>query len=109
MVSSTPGGIEIGVRPSLDGRVVDAENCRRPCAGAASAGTRNEGSVMTADGERMVAAALVLLGASMFARENGVTRRLMAVYCGLASRRNSCFVREARKLPAVAYIIRSNR
>lgn len=75
MVSSTPGGIEIGVRPSLDGRVVDAENCRRPCAGATSAGTRNEGSVMTDDGDRIVAAALVLLGASMFARKVGQTQR----------------------------------
>lgn len=66
--SSTPGGIEIGVRPSFDDRVAVAENCRRPCcAGAASAGTRNEGNVMTEDGESIVAVALVLLGASILA------------------------------------------
>lgn len=63
-VTSTPGGTEIGVRPSLDCCDVDAENGRRAgVAGAlASAGTRKEGSVII-DEEQM--AALVLLGASM--------------------------------------------
>lgn len=65
MASSTPGGIEIGVRPSLDGREVVAENGRRASAGAASAGTRKEGMVTTDDEGNIAAAALVLLGASM--------------------------------------------
>lgn len=65
-VTSTPGGTEIGVRPSLDCCDVDAENDRRACvAGAlASAGTRKDGSVIIGE-EQM--AALVLLGASMVA------------------------------------------
>lgn len=92
MVSSTPGGIEIGVRPSLDGRAADAENCRRPCAaGATSAGTRNEGSVMTDAGERMVAAALVLqLGTSMFARGDGEARRPKSLFFASIAHRTWC-------------------
>lgn len=64
MVSSTPGGIDMGVRPSLDGLDADAENCRRAAgAGAAlwKAGTRKEGSDITDEGE----IALALLGASI--------------------------------------------
>lgn len=57
IVSSTPGGIEIGVRPSLDCCDVDAEKCRRAgvVGGAlelallASAGTRKEGSVIVGE------------------------------------------------------------
>lgn len=64
MLSSTPGGMEIGVRPSFDGLEVDAENCRR-AAGAGTqfwkAGTRKEGNVTTDEG----AMALALLGASI--------------------------------------------
>lgn len=67
MVSSTPGGIDIGVRPSLDGLEVDAENWRR-AAGVAvgaellwKAGTRKEGSVITDEGD----IALALAGASI--------------------------------------------
>lgn len=66
--------------------MVDAENCRRPCAGATSAGTRNEGSVMTDDGDRIVAAALVLLGASMFARDVGQMERLYSLFAQLGKR-----------------------
>lgn len=64
IVSSTPGGIVIGVRPSLDCCGADAENARRAgvAAALASAGTRNDGSVII-EGER--AAARALLGASM--------------------------------------------
>lgn len=64
MVSSTPGGMEIGVRPSFDGLEVDAENCRRAAGAGAqfwNAGTRKEGSVTTDEG----AMALALLGASI--------------------------------------------
>lgn len=69
MVSSTPGGIDIGVRPSLDGFDVDAENCRRAAGAAAAgaelwkAGTRKEGRVITDEGD----SALALLGASIVA------------------------------------------
>lgn len=64
MVSSTPGGIEIGVRPSFEGLAVDAENCRRAAGAGAQfwkAGTRKEGSVTTDEGAK----ALALLGASI--------------------------------------------
>lgn len=67
IVSSTPGGIEIGVRPSLDCCDVDAEKCRRAgvAGGAlASAGTRKQGIVMVGEAPR-AAAALALLGPSM--------------------------------------------
>lgn len=42
MDSSTPGGIEIGVRPSFEGRFVVVEKCR--CADVCHAGNRNPGS-----------------------------------------------------------------
>lgn len=64
MVSSTPGGIEIGVRPSFEGLEVDAENCRRAAGAGAQfwkAGTRKEGNVTTDEGAK----ALALLGASI--------------------------------------------
>lgn len=64
MLSSTPGGMEIGVRPSFEGLAVDAENCRRAAGAGAQfwkAGTRKEGSVTTDEG----ATALALLGASI--------------------------------------------
>jgi hypothetical protein len=64
MVSSTPGGIEIGVRPSFEGLGVDAENCRRAAGAGAQfwkAGTRKEGNVTTDEGAK----ALALLGASI--------------------------------------------
>lgn len=64
MVSSTPGGMEIGVRPSFDGLEVDAENCRRAAGAGAQfwkAGTRKEGNVTMDEG----AMALALLGASI--------------------------------------------
>lgn len=106
-VTSTPGGIEIGVRPSLDGRPVDAENCRRPCAGATSAGTRNEGSVMTVEGEKSMAAALVLLGASMFAREDGETRaREASIHHGFGNRHD--VFEKVEKLPTADYISSSS-
>lgn len=64
ILSSTPGGMEIGVRPSFEGLAVDAENCRRAAGAGAQfwkAGTRKEGSVTTNEG----ATALALLGASI--------------------------------------------
>lgn len=64
IVSSTPGGIEIGVRPSFEGLEVDAENCRRAAGAAAQfwkAGTRKEGNVTMDEG----AIALALVGASI--------------------------------------------
>lgn len=64
MLSSTPGGMEIGVRPSFEGLAVDAENCRLAAGAGAQfwkAGTRKEGSVTTDEG----ATALALLGASI--------------------------------------------
>lgn len=64
MVSSTPGGMEIGVRPSFECLEVDAENCRRAAGAGAQfwkAGTRKEGNVTTDEG----AMALALLGASI--------------------------------------------
>lgn len=48
--SSTPGGMEIGVRPSFDDLLIDVENGRR----AEKAGTRKPGSVVT-NGEDAVA------------------------------------------------------
>lgn len=81
IVSSTPGGIEIGVRPSLDGRAVDAENgLREVVEGAlASAGTRKEGSVTIGDddeaGLAQRAATRDLLGASMVAAMGVVGKR----------------------------------
>lgn len=62
MVSSTPGGIEMGVRPSLDCCAVDAENVLRAAGALARAGTRKEGSVII-DEEQI--AALDLLETSM--------------------------------------------
>jgi hypothetical protein len=64
MVSSTPGGIEIGVRPSFEGLEVDTENWRRAAGAGAQfwkAGTRKEGKVTTDEGAK----ALALLGASI--------------------------------------------
>lgn len=64
MVSSTPGGIEIGVRPSFEGLEVDAENWRRAAGAGAqfwNAGTRKEGKVTTDEGAK----ALAVLGASI--------------------------------------------
>lgn len=64
MVSSTPGGMEIGVRPSFEGLEVDAENCRRAAGAGAQfwkAGTRKEGNVTTDEG----AMTLALVGASI--------------------------------------------
>lgn len=65
MVSSTPGGIEIGVRPNFEDLEVDAENCRRAAGAGAQfwkAGTRKEGNVTMDEG----AIALALLGASIW-------------------------------------------
>lgn len=57
MVSSTPGGIESGVRPSLDGRCVVAEKVRRAVVvGAWNAGTRKLGNVTVDEGEAAVTA-----------------------------------------------------
>lgn len=64
-VSSTPGGIEIGVRPNFEGLEVDAENCRRAAGAGAQfwkAGTRKKGNVTMDEG----ATALALLGASIW-------------------------------------------
>ena len=53
MMSSTPGGIEMGMRPSFDGRAVVAEKGRVNVAvvvdgvGAWNAGTRKPGNVTT--------------------------------------------------------------
>lgn len=64
-MSSTPGGIEIGVLPSLDGRLVVAEK-DRDAALAWKAGTRKLGRV-TAEAEVMtLSKALLLLGANIF-------------------------------------------
>ena len=73
MVSSTPGGMEIGVRPSFDGLDVDAENCRRAAGAGAQfwkAGTRKEGNVTMDEG----AMALALLGASIGESATGCGR-----------------------------------
>lgn len=80
IVSSTPGGMEMGVRPSLDGRVVVAEKCRvgvaAPVEGVEEgvrvwkAGARKDGTV-TVEGLAGVAEASTLsrsrirLGASI--------------------------------------------
>lgn len=67
MDSSTPGGIEMGVWPSFEGRFVVVENCR--CANVCHAGTRNPGS---ATGEGMRKAwpnAFPLLGTNLEAIE----------------------------------------
>lgn len=62
IISSTPGGIEMGVRPSLDGLHVVEVNVRRVW----RAGTRNEGTVV-AEGEDATAfsKALLLHGANI--------------------------------------------
>ena len=65
MVSSTPGGIDIGVRPSLEGRFGVLENWRR---GAAvwKAGTRKAGRVTAALAlEIALSSTLPLLGANI--------------------------------------------
>lgn len=69
MVSSTPGGIEMGVRPSLDCCAVDAENVLRAVGPFASAGTRKDGSVIM-DEEQT--AALDLLETSMAGACGGI-------------------------------------
>ena len=80
MVSSTPGGIDIGVRPSLDGLEVDAENWRRAAGVAAGAellwkaGTRKEGSVITDGGD----IALAFAGVSIIV----VLLLLLLLLCG---------------------------
>lgn len=65
MVNSTPGGMEIGVRPSLERCAADAEKGRLADGAllAASAGTRNDGRVAVGEAHR--AAALARLGASI--------------------------------------------
>jgi hypothetical protein len=64
IISSTPGGIEMGVRPSLDGRHVVEENVRRVW----RAGTRNEGSVEDEGAEATAfSKALLLHGANIVA------------------------------------------
>jgi hypothetical protein len=63
---STPGGIESGVLPSLDGRVVVAEKFRRD--GVWKAGKRKPGRVTVEEGEEATAlcrACRPVLGASM--------------------------------------------
>lgn len=65
--SSTPGGIEIGVLPSLEGRFVVAEKDRvEAVAPAWKAGTRKLGSVTGEEEDGMALAnALLLLGANI--------------------------------------------
>lgn len=63
MLSSTPGGMEIGMRPSLDGLPVVAENWR---AGVVwKAGTRNDGSDTTEGDSIALLRARPLLGANI--------------------------------------------
>lgn len=67
--SSTPGGIESGVLPSLEGRCVVAEKGRRGAVCAVwKAGTRKLGNVAVGEGEAATAlckACLPILGASI--------------------------------------------
>jgi len=62
--SSTPGGIEIGVLPSLDGRLVVAEK-DRVAALAWKAGTRKLGRVTAEEDGMAFPRALFLLGANI--------------------------------------------
>lgn len=62
MVISTPGGIDIGVRPSFEDALDVFENCRR--GEAWNAGTRKQGSVIAVP-EIAFSRALLRLGASI--------------------------------------------
>lgn len=62
MVISTPGGIDIGIRPSFEALLVVLENCRR--GEAWKAGTRKLGSVMAVP-EIDFSSTLLRLGASI--------------------------------------------
>lgn len=69
--SSTPGGIEMGMRPSLDCRSLVVENCRcreDDC----HAGTRNPGSVTAGDDDAAWPNALLQLGAILVTIANTV-------------------------------------
>ena len=72
IVSSTPGGIERGVRPSLDGRVAVAEKVRlAPALCCWNAGTRKLGNIVEEEAEATDAArsrAALLGAASIFGR-----------------------------------------
>lgn len=63
--NSTPGGIEMGSRPSFDGRAADAEKDLAP--GDWNAGMRKDGNNVIEQGSMAFARALVLPGASMVA------------------------------------------
>ena len=77
IVSSTPGGTESGVRPSLDCRFVVAEKFRRDEAGVVwKAGTRKLGNVTVEEEEAATAlsrARLPVLGASIVGVGGGGT------------------------------------
>lgn len=60
MDNSTPGGIEIGVRPSFEGRFVVVENCL--CANVCHAGTRNPGNATGEDVRKAWPNAFPLVG-----------------------------------------------
>lgn len=75
---STPGGIVMGVRPSLDGRAGVEEKCRGRLAGVGGvwrAGTRKLGRVATT-GEEAEARSRERLGASMVAGGGGEVGRV---------------------------------
>lgn len=75
---STPGGIVMGVRPSLDGRAGVEEKCRGRLAGVGGvwrAGMRKLGRVATT-GEEAEARSRERLGASMVAEGGGGVGRV---------------------------------
>jgi hypothetical protein len=77
MSSSTPGGSEIGVRPSFDGRGDEVENWRG--VDACHAGTRNAGSVIFDDDGTAWRNACLPVGASIVVIRLGETNLMSPI------------------------------
>lgn len=88
--SSTPGGIEMGVRPSFEGRFEVVEKCRGT-ANVCHAGTRNPGSVVADEAAMTFPNAVPRLGANMAAIDLSLLSRAGWVVC----RRWYCLRKEA--------------